>query len=349
MSQTKIIKVSRLEEIEYGNLRGFEKAAILVNYLGPEATRKFFKSMDDTDIRKLLTLMRKFRVIPVNIAKRVLEEFYGLISESDEYIFSQKSSSKETIVEALGEDRARGIMGQIIDGGSENKTLESLELVDSKSLANFLINEHPQTVSLILAHLDTEKKGEVLKKLPESLQSEVVLRMAQLDHVAPELIDEVDRVLRDELSNIGGVEQSQLGGVQTVAEMLNMMDKNMEKAIMSKVEEKNPLLAEEIRKLMFVFDDIIKIDDRGIQSILKEVSNDKLLLSLKTATPEIKDKIFKNISKRAAEMLADDLSTMGPVRISDVESAQLEIVNTIRKMEQEGKVIIATGGEDALV
>ena len=350
MSSTNAFKLRRVDNISYDKLRGFEKAAILVNYLGPDAAKKLLKNMDDADIRKLVTLMQKFRIIPIEITKKVLEEFYDLISESEDYIFSDKSASKETIIEALGEERARGILGHLNTATSSTRTLESLELVDAKSLANFLINEHPQTVSVILAHLEAEKKGEVLKRLPETLQAEVVLRMANLDHVAPELITEVDKVLKDELANIGTVEQSQLGGVQTVAEMLNVMDKNAEKAIMSRVEEKDPLLAEEIRKLMFIFDDIIKIDDRGIQALLKEVPNDKLLLALKTANQEIKDKILKNISKRAADLLSDDLATMGPARISDVESAQLEIVNIARRLEQEGKIIIARGGaEDALV
>ncbi len=183
--------------------------------------------------------------------------------------------------------------------------------MDAKSLSNFLINEHPQTISVILAHLEPEKKGEVLKRLPESLQAEVVLRLTNLDHVAPELIAEVDRVLKLEFQNIGTVEQSSLGGVQPVAEMLNVMDKNTETAIMSRIEEKDPILAEEIRKLMFVFEDIIKIDDKGIQTMLKEVPNDKLLLALKTANEEIRAKIFKNISQRAAKLLQEDLAKHG--------------------------------------
>ncbi|MGE3760403.1 MAG: flagellar motor switch protein FliG, partial [Pseudobdellovibrionaceae bacterium] len=222
--------------------------------------------------------------------------------------------------------------------------------VDAKSLSNFLINEHPQTIAVILAHLEPEKKGEVLKRLPESLQAEVVLRLSNLDHVAPELIAEVDRVLKQELSTLGTVEQASLGGVQPVAEMLNVMDKNTETAIMSRIEEKDPILAEEIRKLMFVFEDIIKIDDKGIQTLLKEVPNDKLLLALKTANEEIRGKIFKNISQRAAKLLQEDLQNMGPARLSDVESAQVEIVNVARRLEQEGKILIARGGsEDALV
>ncbi len=344
------VRLVKLENLKFDELRGFEKAAILLNYLGPNAAKKLFPLVDDADIRKLLGVMQKFRIVPVEITKRVLEEYYELISESQEYIFSEKATSKETVVDAVGEERARGILGHLSAGGPQARSLESLELVDAKSLSNFLLNEHPQTISVILAHLEPEKKGEVLKRLPESLQAEVVLRLANLDHVAPELISEVDRVLKQELQNMGTVEQASLGGVQPVAEMLNVMDKNTETAIMSRIEEKDPILAEEIRKLMFVFEDIVKIDDRGIQTLLKEVPNDKLLLALKTANDEIKVKIFKNISQRAAKLLQEDLQNMGPSRLSDVESAQVEIVNIARRLEQEGKILIARGGsEDALV
>lgn len=344
------MKLSKADNIEYENLRGFDKAAILINYLGKDAVKVLLRRMDDSDIRKLINQMSKMRVVPVHVAKRVLEEFYEMISETEDYIFSEEISNKDTIVDALGEERARGILGglNITTGG--NRSLESLEMVDAKSLATFLVNEHPQTVAVILSHLEPEKKGEVLKRLPEALQAEVVLRMANLDHVDPELIAEIDRVLKNQLSNTATVEQSSLGGVQPVAEMLNVMDKNTETAIMSRLEEKDPLLAEEIRKLMFVFDDIAKIDDRGIQTLLKEVPNDKLLLALKTASEEIRSKILKNLSARAAEMLREDLTSMGPSRLSDVEGAQQEIVNIARRLEAEGKILIARGGsEDAMV
>ncbi len=345
-----MIRLHKIDHVEYQMLRGFEKAAILMNFLGPGAAKRLLKHMEDGDIRKLLSVMQKFRIVPIDITKKVLEEFYEMINESDEYIFSDKVTSKDSIVDAVGEERARGILGHLNQSNTTSRSLESLEIVDAKSLANFLINEHPQTVSVILAHLEPEKKGEVLKRLPEALQAEVVLRMANLDHVAPELIAEVDRVLKEELSNLGTVEQAALGGVQPVAEMLNVMDKNTEKAIMSRIEEKDPILAEEIRKLMFVFEDIGKIDDKGIQSLLKEVPNDKLLLALKTANEEIKNKVFRNISQRAAAMLKDDLNNLPPARLSDVEGAQQEIVNVARRLESEGKIIIARGGaDDAMV
>lgn len=344
------MKLQKAENIEYEHLKGFDKAAILINYLGRDAVKVLLRRMDDADIRKLISQMGKLRVVPVHVTKRVLEEFYEMISETEDYIFSESISNKDTIVDALGEERARGILGGLNISSGGSRSLESLEMVDAKSLATFLVNEHPQTVAVILAHLEPEKKGEVLKRLPEALQAEVVLRMANLEHVDPELIAEIDRVLKNQLSNTATVEQSALGGVQPVAEMLNVMDKNTETAIMSRLEEKDPLLAEEIRKLMFVFDDIVKVDDRGIQALLKEVPNDKLLLALKTASEDIRNKILKNISARAAEMLREDLSNMGPSRLSDVESAQQEIVNVARRLEAEGKILIARGGsEDAMV
>lgn len=340
----------KIENLDYDALRGIDKAAILINYLGRGAIKILFNKMDDGDIRKLIHLMSKFKVVPVHITKRVLEDYYEMLSEAEDFIFSDQMANKDTIIEALGEERARGIMGGLNISSGSGRTLESLEMVDAKALSTFLVNEHPQTVAVILAHLEPEKKGEVLRRLPESLQAEVVLRMANLENVDPELIADIDKVLKNQLSNTHTIEQASLGGVQPVAEMLNVMDKNTEQSIMSRLEEKDPLLAEEIRKLMFVFEDVTKIDDRGIQLLLKEVPNDRLLLALKTANEEIRAKIFKNISARAAEMLREDLSNMGPARLSDVESAQQEIVNVARRLESDGKIIIARGGtEDAMV
>jgi flagellar motor switch protein FliG len=231
-----------------------------------------------------------------------------------------------------------------------SRTLEALELVDSRTLANFLVNEHPQTTALILAHLDSGKKCEVLKRLPELIQTEVVLRIANLDFISPNLIAQVDEVLKQELATLGSIDTQQLGGVAPIADMLNVMDKSNEQNIMAKVEEKDPQLAEEIRKLMFVFEDISFVDDRGMQTLLKEVPNDKLVIALKTATPEVRDKIFRNISKRAAELLKDDLDSLGPVKLSEVEAAQQEIINVAKRLESEGKIMISRGGgSDALV
>lgn len=344
------MRLKKYDQMNYEDLKGFEKAAILLNYVGKDAAKALLHHLEDGDIRKLVSTMNKYRVVPIHVTKKVLEEYYEMISESEDYIFADDVADKDVIMASLGEERARGILGGLNVAGGGGRHLESLEMVDAKSLSNFLLNEHPQTVAVILSHLEPEKKSQVLTRLPESIQAEVVLRMANLDHVAPELVAEVDRVLKSELASISTVEQAALGGVQPVAEMLNVMDKASEGSIMSRLEEKDPILAEEIRKLMFVFEDITKIDDRGIQMLLKDIPNDKLLLALKTASDEIKEKIYKNLSQRAAEMLKEDLENLGPARLSDVESAQQQIVNSARRLEAEGKILIARGGtEDALV
>jgi flagellar motor switch protein FliG len=203
---------------------------------------------------------------------------------------------------------------------------------------------------VVLAHLSPDKKCEVLKKLPEPVQTEVVLRIANLDFISPSLLSQVDEILKQELATLGSIDTQQLGGVSPIAEMLNIMDKNTEQSIMARVEERDPQLAEEIRRLMFVFEDITFIDDRGMQTLLKEVPNDKLTVALKTAPEDIKEKIFKNISKRAADLLREDLQAMPPLRLSDVEAAQSEIVTIAKRLEAEGKIMISRGGgEDALV
>lgn len=332
----------------FDDMSGIERSAVLLNVLGNQATAQVFKHMKDNDVKVLVNIMGQVRKIPIVVVKQVLETFYKEISEEDTLIFGH-AQGRDFVLETLGEERAKTVLGQlsVLEG---SRTLEALELVDPRTLSNFLVNEHPQTIALILAHLDSAKKCDVLKRLPEAIQTEVVLRISNLDYISPQLIAQVDEVLKQELATLGSIDTQQLGGVQPIAEMLNVMDKNTEQNIMARVEEKDPELAEEIRKLMFVFEDIIFIDDRGMQTLLKEVPNDKLVVALKTAPEEIKEKIFRNISKRAADLLREDLDAMGPVRLSDVENAQQEIVNVAKRLEAEGKIIISRGGEaDALV
>lgn len=332
----------------YDELGGLERSALLLNVLGNQVTSQIFKRMKDNDVKRLVNAMGQVTKVPIPVVKQVLEDFYTEIAEEDQLLFGQ-ASGREFILQTLGEDRAKTVLGQlsVVEG---SRTLEALELVDSRTLGNFLISEHPQTIALILAHLEPQKKCEVLKRLPDNIQTEVVLRIANLDFISPSLIAQVDEVLKQELATLGSIDTQQLGGVQPIADMLNVMEKSSEQNIMARVEEKDPQLAEEIRKLMFVFEDIVFIDDRGMQTLLKEVPNDKLVIALKTAPDEIKDKIFKNISKRAADLLRDDLEVLGPVRLSDVEAAQQEIVNVAKRLEAEGKVMISRGGDaDALV
>ncbi len=330
-------------DVQYALLSGQEKAAILLSALGPTTTKLIFKHMKDNDVKRMINTMSAISKSPIWMVKKVLDEFYSALNEDSELLFSE-NKGRDFILSTLGEDRAKQLLGQIVDVGNAN-TLESLELVDTRTLANFLINEHPQTIALICAHLPVEKKVDVLRKLPEGLQAEVVLRVANLDFVSPELIAQLDDVLKTELSTLGSIDTQQLGGIEPIADMLNLMDKNSEKNIMARVEEKDPELAEEIRKLMFVFEDVIYVDDKGIQELLKIVDNMKLVTALKTAPDEVKTKLFKNMSNRAATLLKEGLDAMGPTKVSDVEKAQQEIVQQLKDLEAKGKAIIARGGE----
>jgi len=330
-------------DVEFALLPGQEKSAILLSALGTNTAKLIFKYMKDNDVKRMINVMATVNKSPIWLVKRVLEEFYSKLNEENELLFSD-NKGRDFILGTLGEDRAKQLLGQIVEVGSSN-TLESLELVDTRTLSNFLINEHPQTIALIIAHLTTDRKVEVLKKLPEGLQAEVVLRVANLDFVSPELIAQLDDVLKTELSTLGSIDTNQLGGVEPIADMLNMMDKNSEKNVMARVEEKDAELAEEIRKLMFVFEDLICVDDKGIQELFKIVDNQKLVIALKTAPEEVKVKLFKNMSNRAAGLLKEDLESLGPTKLSDVEKAQQEIVQQVKELEAKGKAIITRGGE----
>jgi flagellar motor switch protein FliG len=336
-------------DVEYSLMSGQEKAALILSILGVATTQLIFEFMKDNDVKKMINAMSSVKKAPIWMTKRVLEDFFSQLNEDADLLFSD-NKGKDFIINALGESRAKQLLGQIVDVGASN-TLESLELVDSRTLANFLINEHPQTIALVVAHLSAERTVDVLRRLPEGLQAEVVLRVANLDFVSPELIAQLDDVLKTELSTLGSIDTNQLGGVEPIADMLNLMDKNSEKNIMSRVEEKDPELAEEIRKLMFVFEDLIHVDDNGIQSLLKEADNNQLVIALKTAPEDIKAKLFKNMSNRAATMLNEDLEALGPTKLSDVEKAQAAIVQKIKELEQQGKAFITRGGAegDALV
>jgi flagellar motor switch protein FliG len=335
-------------DIEYSLLSGQERAAILLSSLGATTAQLVFQHLKDNDVKRMINAMATVKKAPIWLVKKCLEEFYSSLNEDLDLLFSE-NRGRDFIINTLGEDRAKQLLGQVVETGASN-TLESLELVDTRTLANFLINEHPQTISLIIAHLKPEKKVEVIRKIPEHLQSEIVLRIANLDYVSPELISQLDDVLKSELSTLGSIDTNQIGGVEPIADMLNLMDKSNEKNIMNRVEDKDPELAEEIRKLMFVFEDLVFVDDKGVQNLLKEVDQSKLVIALKTAPEEIKAKLFKNMSGRAAQLLQEDLDSLGPTKLSDVEKAQNEIVQKAKDLEASGKAFISRGKEgDALV
>jgi flagellar motor switch protein FliG len=335
-------------DTEYGLLNGSDRAGLLLSSLGMNITQLVFQNMKDNDVKRMINAMSNVKRAPIWMVKRVLEDFYSQLNEDSDLLFAE-NRGRDFIINTLGEDRAKQLLGQIVEVGQSN-TLESLELVDTRTLSNFLINEHPQTIALIVAHLNPERKVDVLRRLPEGLQAEVVLRVANLDYVSPELISQLDDVLKTELSTLGSIDTNQLGGVEPIADMLNLMDKNTEKNIMSRVEEKDPELAEEIRKLMFTFEDLMYVDDKGIQNLLREVDNGKLVIAMKTAPDEIKQKLFKNMSNRAATLLKEDLEALGPTKLSDVEKAQAEMVQKTKELESQGKAFIARGSDgDSLV
>lgn len=335
-------------DTEYGLLNGQDRAGLLLSSLGMNITQLIFQNMKDNDVKRMINAMSNVKRAPIWMVKRVLEDFYSQLNEDSDLLFAE-NRGRDFIINTLGEDRAKQLLGQIVEVGQSN-TLESLELVDTRTLSNFLINEHPQTIALIVAHLAPERKVDVLRRLPEGLQAEVVLRVANLDYVSPELISQLDDVLKTELSTLGSIDTNQLGGVEPIADMLNLMDKNTEKNIMSRVEEKDPELAEEIRKLMFTFEDLMFVDDKGIQNLLREVDNGKLVIAMKTAPDEIKQKLFKNMSNRAATLLREDLEALGPTKLSDVEKAQAEMVTKVKELEGQGKAFIARGSDgDSLV
>ena len=336
-------------EVQYALLSGQEKASLLLSLLGTKSSQLIFQNLKDNDVKRLIGLMADTKQTPIWMGKKVMEEFYSRINEDADFLFAD-NKGKDFILKTLGEERAKQLLGQTVDIGEARK-LESLELVDSRTLANFLLNEHPQTIALVVAHLAAEKGVEVLRRLPDSLQAEVVLRIANLDYVSPDLIGHLDELLKTELSTLGSMDTSHLGGVEPVSDMLNLMDKNTEKNIMSRVEEKDPELAEEIRKLMFVFEDLIYVDDMGIQNLLKEIDSKQLAIALKTATEDVKVKIMSNMSTRGGKLLGEDIAALGPIRLSEVEKTQALMVAKIKDLESKGKAVITRGGEagEALV
>ncbi len=331
-------------------LSGVEKTAILMNILGEEVSFQMMRELHDKDVRSLLTIMSQMKKAPVVLINIVLGEFLNKLSERDEVFFDDSLTLPETVTRGLGEERAKQIFGDLKKKRVwTQKQLTSLEGIDAKTLAEFLTDEHPQTVAIVVAHLDVNRQGAVVKALPEGIRAEVVLRMANLENVGNDRVDELDTVLKNELVTGGGAKDSRLGGVTSVAEIVNSLDKRTMNSLMARIEDKDPILAEEIRQHMFTFTDLIKIDDRGIQMVLREVPNDRLLLALKSAPEELREKIYGCMSERAADILREDLAALGPQKVSDVESAQREVVKIVKRLEEEGKIVIGIGEDSEIV
>ncbi len=341
--------MAKLKDSATDNLTGPEKAAIFLLTLGEDYASEVFKRLDDEEIRAVGRQMAKVDRVDKEDVASLLAEFKG--DEGGGDIFLSGDDMLESVLRrTLTVDKA----GEILEDIRSDWRLtlfQKARKLDPKVLVNFLRNEHPQTVALLLSVLENNQAATILAELKEDIQVEVVMRMAELDKVSPDVLVEIDRVLQEELLSVEGMEGQRLGGVEAVAEILNNADRGLEAQILEGVEEQREALAEEIRRLMFVFEDLFGVDDRGIMAILKEVSTDDLKLALKTASDELKDKIFGNMSQRAVEMLKEDMEIMGPTRIKDVEAAQQAIIKIAKRLEQEGKVQLAAGGggEDEFV
>ncbi len=326
---------------------GAQKAAILLLSFGEEISAEIFKHMNEFEIKRIGGAMSRLGRLEQEIVDDVIMEFYEILQQNTKFFYGGNEFTMNVIGQAFKGGDAEDIIESLSLGSSAN--LDSLELIDPRTLATFIRNEHPQTIALILAHLDPKKCGETLKLIPESLHTEIMLRIANLEAVAPEIIDEIDDVLRNEIQAMGSISTQKIGGVEPLAEMLNLLDKATEEQILDNLEERDPELAEQIRQLMFVFDDLSKIDERGIQELIKNVPQDKWKIALKTASESVADLVFKNMSARAAEMLKEDMDAMSAVKLSDVEAIQFEIVQIARKLEEEGKIVIASGSDNQFV
>ena len=333
-----------------GKLTGPKKAAILLLALGEEGSASVIKNLEDREIQQVGYYMARFTDVAPEELDNVLEEFYRKVAMQDQGVSINASGDfvKNAISKALGDDRAKELVDNLRSSTDEGG-LDSLKWLEPKMIAGFIMNEHPQTIALILAHLeDPEQTAVVISALPENLQADVTYRMAILESIPPGVIKEIEEVLAKELKNSGASATAKVGGIEAVAEMLNTMDKSTEARILATIEESNPDLAEQIRELMFTFEDLVLVDPNGMQMLLKEVPQNELVLSLKTASDALKEHIFSNMSERAADMVRDDLESMGAVRVADVDAAQQKMVKVARKLEEEGKIVISGGGGDGV-
>lgn len=331
-----------------GKLSGREKAAILLVSLGSENASQVFQHLTDEDIEQITLEIANLRRVGNVEQEMVFDEFHQMALAQDFISRGGIHYAQELLEKALGGEKAQGIIKRLT-ASLQTRPFDALRKTEPSQLLNFIQNEHPQTISLILAYIEPNKAAAILSALPAELQAEVSKRIAVMDRTSPEIIKKVEAVLEKKLSTILQNEYTDAGGIESIVDVLNNVDRGTEKAILDSLEEEDPELAEEIRKRMFVFEDIVNLDNRAIQRIIREIENKDLSLALKTASQEVAEKIYANMSKRAAEMLKEDIEFMGPVRLREVEEAQTNIVNEIRRLEESGEVVIARGGEGDVI
>ena len=327
---------------------GREKAAMLLISLGPERSAEIFKHLKEEEIEQLTLEIANIRTVTPEEKEKVLEEFYQICLAQEYIAEGGISYAKEILEKALGTQKALDVINKLTVS-LQVRPFEFVRKADPAQLLNFIQKEHPQTIALILAYLKPQQAAAMLASLPQDKQADVARRIAVMDRTSPEIIKEVERILEKNLSSLVTEDFTAAGGVQAIVNILNTVDRGTEKYIMETLEIEDTDLAEEIRKRMFVFEDILTLDNRSIQRFLREVDNNLLAVALKGATEEVQKVIYSNMSKRLAEMIREDIEYMGPVRLKDVEEAQQKIVNIIRKLEDAGEIIISRGGGDEII
>jgi len=330
------------------DLRGREKAAILLVTLGPEVSSQVYKHLDEATIELLTLEIANMRKITPETKVAVLKEAQEIIMAHEFMTQGGVDYARKLLEQALGPERAQDILRRIT-ASLQVRPFDFVKHTDPQQLLSFIQGEHPQTIALILSYLSPEQGATVLGGLPPSMQWDVARRIARMDRITPEVLREVERVLERKLSTVMGQDFTIAGGVDAVVGIINRVDRGTERNIIEALEEQDPELAEEIKKRLFVFEDIMGMDDRSLQRVLREVDMKDLSLALKGATEELRVKFFRNMSKRAAEMLKEDMDYMGPVRVKDVEESQQKVVNVIRALEDVGEIVISRGGEEDLV
>jgi len=332
-------------------LTGKTKAAILLACLGPKSASKVLGAMSDEEIEQLTLDLSSLGTIDADLRVAVLDEFYKMAVAKRYVAQGGVEFARDLLEQALGSDRALEVLNKL-QSSLQEVPFEFLKRADASQICSFIQDEHPQTIALILAHLNSSVSAVVLSALPRDIQSDVVVRIATMDRTPPEIVREVERVLERKMASIFSQGFTFAGGVKEVAEILNRIERNAEKSIMADLEERDPELADEIARLMFTFEDLVYVDDTGIQRALREMESKELALALKAANDDVKEKIFKNMSERAREIIQEEIEFMGPVRLRNVEEAQQKIVGVIRRLEDAGELVITgrgRGDEDDII
>ncbi|HOP30554.1 MAG TPA: flagellar motor switch protein FliG [Spirochaetota bacterium] len=337
-----------MHQSKKSQLTGRQKAAIFLVSLGSDVSSEIFKHLREDEIEQLTFEIARLDKIEPDDKDRVLQEFQEMMMAQEFISQGGIDYARDVLERALGTQKAIDIVNRLTSS-LQVRPFDFIRRTDPSHLLNFIQGEHPQTIALILAYLDPQKAAMILAELPHNVQADVARRIAEMKRTSPDVLREVERVLERKLSTLASEDFTQAGGIDTVVEVLNNVDRGTEKIIIEALEEEDPELAEEIKKRMFVFEDIVLLDDRSIQKVLREVDTQELAKALKGVDAEVQEKIFRNMSKRAAQLLREDMDFMGPIRLRDVEESQQKIVNIIRKLEDAGDIVVARAGEEELV